>query len=153
LLRMRLNASEAVSTTAAVNGVSVYGTAATFHGRAKPGLTTYVDWAWEYSLTRRWVLALDATYSHTANTRITGTNSPDAIAAERAGALVSATHNAASSTPLTLNSGTIDAVGFAPAIEYSWRPTIGILLGARILAIGHNLPTTVTPAIAINYVR
>ncbi len=138
ILRMRLDASEAISTTAPVNGVSVYGTGATFRGRAKPGLTTYVDWAWEYSLKRSWVLALDTTYSHTGNTRVTGFD-----AATGSGA----------TTPITLNSGTVDAVGFAPAIEYSWKSTIGVILGARILAIGHNLPTTVTPAIAINYVR
>jgi hypothetical protein len=138
ILRMRLDASEAISTTAPVNGVSVYGTDATFHGRANPGLTTYVDWAWEYSLKRSWVLALDTTYSHTGNTRVTGFD-----AATGSGAM----------TPITLNSSTVDAVGFAPAIEYSWKSTIGVILGARVLAIGHNLPIAVTPAIAINYVR
>jgi hypothetical protein len=133
LLRMRLNASEAISTTAQVTGVSVYGTAANFHGRAHPGLTTNVDWAWEYSLTRRWVLALDATYSHSANTRVTGTDATPIL--------------------ITLNSGTTDAVGFAPALEYNWSPKVGVIVGTRILALGHNLPTSVTPVVALNYVR
>ncbi len=133
LLRMRLNASEAISTSAQITGVSVYGTTANFRGRAHPGLTTNVDWAWEYSLTRRWVLALDATYSHSANTRVTGTD--------------------ATPTFITLNSGTTDAVGFAPALEYNWSPKVGVIFGTRILAIGHNLPTSVTPVVALNYVR
>ena len=138
ILRMRLNASEAISTDANVSGVSVYGTSAAFHGHAKPGNTTFVDWAWEYSLKRSWVLALDATYSHTGNTRVTGTNG--------------ATGSSIPS-PVQINSGTIDAVGFAPAVEYSWKPNLGVLVGARILAIGHNMTTTIAPAIAINYFR
>jgi hypothetical protein len=136
ILRMRLNLAESISTTATVRGVSVYGTSENFRGRAKPGLNSYLDWAWEYSLTRKWVLALDATYSYTTSTLITGTN------VTRHG-----------SSPTRLSSGWSDAVGFAPALEYSWRPTLGILLGTRIIALGHNSSSTVTPAIAINYVR
>ena len=136
ILRMRLNLAESISTTATVRGVSVYGTSENFRGRAKPGLNSYLDWAWEYSLTRKWVLALDTTYSYTTSTLITGANQT------RHG-----------STPQRLSSGWSSAVGFAPALEYNWSPTIGILLGTRILALGHNNSSTITPAIAINYVR
>jgi hypothetical protein len=135
MLRMRLNATQSLSTYANVAGVSVYNTPTGFQGHAKPGASTYVDAAWEYSLTRNWVLALDATYRHTNNTRITGddpTQSPPNI---------------------QLNTGSSDAIGFAPALEYNWKPTVGVLLGTRIIALGHNTPTTITPAIAINYVR
>jgi hypothetical protein len=135
ILRMRLNATQSLSTYANVAGVSVYGTASGFEGHAKPGASTFVDAAWEYSLTRNWVLALDATYRHTANTRITG-------------------YDASQTSPsIQLNSGSSDAIGFAPALEYNWKPTIGVLLGTRIIALGHNTPTTITPAVAINYVH
>ncbi len=135
ILRMRLNATQSLSTYANVAGVSVYGTSSGFQGHAKPGASTFVDAAWEYSLTRNWVLALDATYRHTANTRITG-------------------QDPAQSPPnIQLNSGSSDAVGFAPALEYNWKPTIGVLVGTRIIALGHNTPTTITPAVAINYVH
>jgi hypothetical protein len=135
ILRMRLNGTQSLSTYANVAGASVYGTASGFQGHAKPGASTFVDAAWEYSLTRNWVLALDATYRHTANTRITGYD--------------------ASQTPpnIQLNSGSSDAIGFAPALEYNWKPTIGVLVGTRIIALGHNTPTTITPAVAINYVH
>jgi hypothetical protein len=136
ILRMRLNLAESFSTTATVRGVSVYGTSENFRGRAKPGLNSYLDWAWEYSLTRKWVVAIDTTYSYTTSTLITGAN------ATRHGTF-----------PQRLSSGWSDSVGFAPALEYSWKPTIGILLGTRILALGHNNSSTVSPAIAINYVR
>jgi hypothetical protein len=135
ILRMRLNATQSLSTYADVAGVSVYGTPSGFQGHAKPGPSTFVDAAWEYSLTRNWVLALDATYRHTENTRITG-------------------YDPAQSPPnIQLNSGSSDAIGFAPALEYNWKPTIGVLVGTRIIALGHNTPTTITPAVAINYVH
>jgi hypothetical protein len=135
ILRMRLNATQSLSTYASVAGVSVYNTPTEFQGHAKPGASTFVDAAWEYSLTRNWVLALDATYRYTANTRITG-NDP------------------AQSPPNTQrNSGSSNAIGFAPALEYNWKPTIGVLVGTRIIALGHNTPTTITPAVAINYVH
>jgi hypothetical protein len=135
ILRMRLNATHSLSTYANVTGVSVYYTATGFQGHAKPGPSAYVDAAWEYSLTRNWVLALDATYRHTANTRITGTDPTQ------------------SPPNIQLNSGDSDAIGFAPALEYNWKPTIGVLVGTRIIALGHNTPTTITPAIALNYVH
>ena len=135
ILRMRLNATQSLSSYANVAGVSVYGTSQGFQGHAKPGASTFVDAAWEYSLTRNWVLALDATYRHTNNTRITGQDP------------------AQSPTHIQLNSGASDAIGFAPALEYNWKPTIGVLLGTRIIALGHNAPTTITPAVAINYVH
>ena len=135
ILRMRLNATQSLSTYANVAGVSVYNTPTGFQGHAKPGPSTYVDAAAEYSLTRNWVLALDATYRHTNNTRITG-------------------YDASQIPPnIELNSGPSDAIGFAPALEYNWKPTIGVLVGTRIIALGHNTPTTITPAVAINYVH
>jgi hypothetical protein len=135
ILRMRLNATQSLSTHANVAGVSVYNTPTGFQGHAKPGASTYVDAAAEYSLTRNWVLALDATYRHTNNTRIAGNNPTQ------------------SPPNIQLNTGSSDAIGFAPALEYNWKPTIGVLVGTRIIALGHNTPTTITPAVAINYVH
>ncbi|MFY9805484.1 MAG: hypothetical protein WA211_01290 [Candidatus Acidiferrales bacterium] len=135
ILRMRFNTSQALSGYAKVEGVSVYGTGAGFQGHAKPGASSFVDAAWEYSLTRNWVLALDATYRHTASTRVTGydmTQNPPEV---------------------RKSSGSSDAVGFAPAIEYNWKPTLGVLLGTRVIAIGHNAATTITPAVALNFVH
>src|SRR5271156_5369975 len=135
ILGMRLNATQSLSTYANVAGVSVYNPPTGFQGHAKPGASTFVDAAWEYSLTRNWVLALDATYRHTANTRITG-------------------QDPAQSPPnIQLNTGSSDAIGFAPALEYNWKPTIGLLLGTRIIALGHNPPPPTPPAVAINYVH
>jgi hypothetical protein len=137
ILRMRVNVSESFSSDVNVKGLSVYGTDAEFHGHASPGETTFVDASWEYSLTRRWVLALDATYRYQRNTLVSGYDNPALPNPQR----------------IRLSTGFNDAVGFAPAIEYSWKSNVGVLLGTRVIAAGHNTGATVSPAVAINIVR
>ncbi len=135
ILRMRFDVSQSFSNSVDVEDLSVYGTAAGFRGQAKPGPSFLVDPAWEYSVTRSWVLALDATYRHNWNTRVTGYNSLQ------------------NPSRILLNSGSSEAFAFAPAIEYSWKPTMGVLLGTRVIPATHNTHATVTPAIAINFVH
>ncbi|MPZ19200.1 MAG: transporter [Luteitalea sp.] len=136
ILRMRVNVSQAFSSRASIEDVSVYGTEAGFRGHAKPGNSFFVDASWEYSVTRRWVLALDATYHRSGNTRVIGHSilHPTSASDQR-------------------DSGSSVAFGLAPAIEYSWRNNIGVLLGARVIAAGRNTATTITPALAINFVH
>lgn len=139
ILRTRFNVSESVSASANAQGVSVYGTDASFHGRVKPGSSFFADASLEYSLTERWVLAMDFTYSHNRNTSVKGDDLIDP-------------GNVPYPQNVTLNSGPSESFGVAPALEYSWTPNIGVLLGTRVIFGGHNTVGTVTPAIAINYV-
>jgi len=134
ILRMRFNVSQGFSNNVNVEGVSVYGTEAGFRGHGKPGSSFFVDASWEYSLRRRWVLALDATYRHNGNTRATG-------------------YDILNNNRIQLDSGSSEVFAFAPAIEYSWKPNLGILLGTRVIPASHNTHATVTPAVAINFVR
>ena len=140
ILRMRFDVSQALSNNVNVEGVSVYGTGAGFRGNAKPGGFFLADASWEYSLTRRWALALDVTYGHAWNTRLSGSDSVDANAVQN---------------PLGIlrDSGSSDAFALAPAIEYSWTSHLGILFGVRVMAAGRTQPATITPAVAINFVR
>ena len=78
ILRMRFNVAPSLSRTASVRDISIYGTSQGFRGHVKPGNSIFVDAAWEYSLTQRWVLALDATYRNQSNTRVAGYNLSDA---------------------------------------------------------------------------
>jgi hypothetical protein len=140
ILRMRFNVSQAFSREVSVEGVSVYGTSADFRGHADPGTSSLVDASWEYSLTRSWVLALDATYRYNGNTRVVGNNSASSSGAQNPDSVL-------------LHLGSAETSGFAPAIEYSWKSTIGVIVGTRIIPGGHNTPMTITPAIAINIVH
>lgn len=129
ILRMRFNVSQAFSGSVNVEDVSVYVTAAGFHGHAQPGSPFFADAAWEYSLTRSWVLALDVTYRHDGNTSVTGYNVLDPGSAR----------NPAS---IRLTTGSSDAFGFAPAIEYNWKPNLGVLIGTRLIPASHNTSAT-----------
>jgi hypothetical protein len=136
ILRARFNVSQAFSNDAKVEDASVYGTGAGFRGHAKPGNSVFVDAASEYSVTRNWVLALDATYRYNGNTHVAGEN-------------ILATTPAS----MQLDSGSSAAFGFAPAIEYSWKPNVGVIFGTYVIAAGHNTAATITPGVAINFVH
>jgi hypothetical protein len=135
ILRTRLDVSGGFSSSVNVEDASAYGTDAGFRGHAKPGNSFFVDSSWEYSLTRSWVLALDITYRHDASTRVTGHNVLDPT-----------------SPAIGFDTGSSEAFGFAPAIEYSWKSTVGVLLGVRVIPAGRNTAATITPAVAINIV-
>jgi hypothetical protein len=140
ILRMRFDTTEAFSSNVNVEGVSVYGTAAGFRGHAKPGNSFLADPSWEYSLTQRWVLALDTTYRHNWNTRVTGYN-------------VSTPNSLQTPSSVRMDSGSSEVFAFAPAVEYSWKPSIGVLLGLRVIPASHNTDASITPAVAINFVH
>ena len=139
ILRTRFNISKSFSRSARVRGVSVYGTDEGFRGRVKPGNGFFADLAFEYSLTQRWVLATDFTYSHNSNTRLAGLDFIDP-------------GNVFVPQNVRSNSGSSTSFGVAPAIEYNWSPAIGVLLGTRVIFGGRNSSGSVTPAVAINYV-
>jgi hypothetical protein len=133
ILRARLDLTYTVSSTVSLEDASVYGTAYGFRGHAYPGDGYTVDAAAEYSVTRSWVLALDVVYQYNGNTRVRG-NLP------------------AAGSGFETDSGSGYSVGFAPAIEYNWSARAGALLGVRIISLGRNTSTTVTPALAVNLV-
>jgi hypothetical protein len=135
ILRTRLDLSGGFSSSVNIQDASAYGTAAGFRGTARPGNFFFVDSSWEYSLTRSWVLALDVTYRQDANTRVTGHYVQDPA-----------------SPVIAFDTGSSEAFGLAPAIEYSWKSTVGVLLGVRVIPAGRNTAATVTPAVAINIV-
>ena len=137
IVRTRLDISDAFSRAVTVQDGSVYGTSAGFRGTAHLGSSLCIDNSWEYSLTRSWVLALDATFRNTGNTRVVGSYpSPGQ-----------------SATTTVTNSGLSEAWGLAPAVEYSWRPWIGVLVGVRTIPAGRNTSESITPAIAVNIVH
>lgn len=127
ILRARLDLSYAFSDTARVRDVSVYGTPAGFMGRASPGDSYTVDAAGEYSVTRHWVLALDSVYQHNDSTRVAGNG-------------------------VAFSSGASESVSFAPAVEYNWNATIGVIVGVKFSTHARNTSSPVIPVVALNMV-
>jgi len=138
ILRMRFDLSSGFSGGVRLNDASVYGTASGFRGRAHPGRSLLADASWEVSLTRSWVLALDVLYRHSDGIRVVGRDARDPASA--AGSI-------------RLDTRPSGGFGFAPAVEYSWTPNLGVLLGVRVFPPGHNTQRSLTPAIAVNFVR
>jgi hypothetical protein len=129
ILRARLNISHTFAGTAHVRGISVYGTDEGFRGTAKPGDTTTVDLASEYSVTKRFVLALDVLHQWNGRT------------------VVRAEPGSEIPGPSTTASRFYAIV---PAAEYSWSPNSGVIIGTRVIFRGHNAGSSVTPVIAYN---
>lgn len=138
ILRVRINLSEGWSRDADVEDVSVFGTLQGFRGRTYPGNSFTFDSAWEYSVTLNWVAALDIVYSDTGPTTVVGQYAP------RSGGLPS-TSNAS-------RSGISSSVSLAPAIEYNWTSTVGVIVGAKLVVAGRNTGAAVIPVAAINLV-
>lgn len=136
ILRTRLDLSYQVSRWASVHGMSVYGTSEGFNGRVHPGQSFVADLAFEYSITQQWVLATDFNWEHDGNTRLVG---------GYAQALTSALP-----PYFVQESGSDDLLYLAPAVEYNWSGSMGVIAGARIAAAGRNISATVTPVAAIN---
>jgi len=136
ILRTRFNVSRSFASSVTVRDVSVYGTEEGFRGQAKPGGSWFLNASWEYSLTRSWVLALDATYRHDSSTSVVGQ-----------------VGSGQDARPIRLESGSSEAFGLAPAVECSWSPNIGVLLGVRVIPAGRNTAFTITPAVAVNIVH
>jgi hypothetical protein len=40
-----------------------------------------------------------------------------------------------------------------PAIEASWKPTVGVIIGARVITAARNTAGTITRVVAINLVH
>jgi hypothetical protein len=130
ILRTRLDVSYSISGSASVHDVSVYGTDDGFQGRARPGNVALVNAAWEYSLTRKWVLALDVLYERDSSTHVSGF----------------------APTPVELNSGPGHTWSLAPAIEYNFNSRVGVIAGAKLTTSGRNAAAVVIPVAAVNIV-
>jgi hypothetical protein len=133
ILRTRINLSEGWSRYVGVEDASVYGTLQGFRGRAFPGNSFTFDSAWEYSVTRNWVAALDIVYSDSGPTTLVG-------------------HYAPTNPGVESRSESSNSISLAPAIEYNWTSTVGIIVGAKLVVAGRNTGAAVIPVAAVNLV-
>jgi hypothetical protein len=131
LLRSRLNATVGWSDRAGVAGRSVYGTPDGFEGSASPGLSASVDVAFELSLSRHWVLALDLAYQGQARSIVEGRV------------------EGASDIVRTIE-GASRAWAVAPALEYNFNARVGLIAGLKVTVAGRNVPADRVGAIALN---
>jgi hypothetical protein len=138
ILRVRLDLTYAWSASVGLEDASVYGTGAGFRGRAYPGSSFTAIASGEYSLTRNWVLATDLVYEHNDSTRVAG--------------IEPTTPGGSAFESLLTETGASESQGLAPAIEYNFTSTVGVIAGVRILESGRNTTGSLTPVAAVNMV-
>lgn len=136
ILRTRFDVSVTFSRQAHVEGVSVYGTSAGFIGTAKPGVSLTLNPAWEYSVTKPLVLALDLVYVRNESTRVSGQD----LSGTAGGTPSSVAFSSARST----------TTGLIPAIEYNWSSRVGVIAGARFIVPAGGSRFSVTPVVALS---
>jgi len=112
-----------------VHDNSVYGTSQGFQGTAMPGLSSVLGIGAGYALDQRWVLAFDLVQNFANGLHLQGTNAGNATNA----------HGTSSA-----------ALAIAPAIEYNWSDSIGIIAGVEYSVAGRNTPSYVAPQIALS---
>lgn len=135
-----------------VRGFNTYGGGYGTAGKVHPGNIYNMLLGLEYSMTRRWVAALDVACTLTSKTRFSGT--PGMLTP-----LVPARVGSTPSDPLGL-AGSSEAVtggpasarfSLAPALEYNWNANLGIIGGAIFSVAGRNAIRIATGSIALNY--
>ena len=144
ILRTRLDISQSWSSGVDIEGTSVYGTTQGFRGHAGPGDSLTVDSAWEYSMTHNWVAAIDVSYLNSGSTRLAGKYPPLSGAAALSSGLTPAS--------VQTESGSSRSFSAAPAIEYNWTSTVGLIIGAKWVFVGRNTGASITPVAAVNVV-
>lgn len=117
-----------LSTPVHVKGLSAYGGAPGTHGTVHPG-TAYAFLAGtEYMLTKNWTLACDIQFAMSNKTRFSGRT--DALVGDRKSAQLS----------------------IAPAIEYNWSDSLGLIVGPWFTLAGKNSAQFYSLVAALNYV-
>lgn len=133
-LSWRFATQYAIGSPINVEGLSTYGGSPKLPGLGQtrgtlyPGNVFLLLGSIEYSLTQRWVFALDVQYQHTNKTRFSGRTPP--------------------LTAPTAPSKELFAL--APAIEYNWSSNLGIIAGPWFSVAGRNTQKFISYVVAIN---
>lgn len=120
-LSTTLSLGYTINTPVHLSGFNYYGGGYGAHGKLSPGNFFTALFAFEYSLDRNWVFAMDTVYTHTQANHFTGSvgtlspGQPSAIAQKSA-----------------------DVFSFSPSVEYNFDENFGICMGCYFSAFGRN---------------
>lgn len=114
--------------SASLQGISSYGTNQGFFGSAIPGFSSVLGIGAGYGIDQRWVLAFDFVQNFAKGAHVYGSVGS-----------ASANFNALSSAGTEI----------APAIEYNWSDSIGVIAGVEYTIAGRNTASYFAPQIAL----
>lgn len=126
-LNLRINVSGGVPAPAFVKGKNIYGGDATTHGKVFPGLFYTINFGAEYTLTKNWALAMDLVGQVFGRDRFKGNTI----------------------TPVGLP--TFVQINMAPAIEYNFNKSIGLIVGTNFTLAGKNAARFISAVAALNW--
>ena len=127
-LSVRAAMNYTAQTPVKVRGLNTYGGAPDTRGTVYPGNVFWADIGMEYTLTRNWVVAIDAFYEYINKTRFSG--------------------NPGSSGTMRSLAG--ESFSLAPAIEYNFSINVGLIAGVWFTYKGKNTPRFIDGIISIN---
>jgi hypothetical protein len=133
-LRTRLSLVTARSSHVTVHGVNAFGGNPLTEGRIKLGSSYSVDLAIEYTLTQNWVPVFEVLYAHSPASNFEG-------------------------NPGFTPGGTVSSIGgkssnqasLAPALEYNFNSSLGVIGGVWFSITGPHPAKFVTGTVAVNY--
>jgi hypothetical protein len=126
-LAARLYLGYTVSNMVHVRGINAYGGDPSTRGKVHPGNSFTALIGLEYTLTRHWALALDIKDTYINKTHFSG------------------------KTTTPVGSGSFEQISLAPAIEYNFNESSGLIAGVWFSVAGRNAPDFTSYVIAFNY--
>ena len=130
--RAQLSAGPAPSRTA-ISGTSVYGTDDSFQGHISRGSVLGLSVGAEYSFNSRWVGVMEMAASRETGQRLSGFARNGSGAIERIEEHRPASRN----------------VSLAPAVEYHFSPSLGLIAGVEFTVAGRNTGRIISPQVAL----
>lgn len=119
-----------------LTGRSVHGTPQDFHGYVQLGTSASIVSAFEYSIDRQWVLVMEAAWDRVNRSQVRGQQCP----------------TGAECTPANRNNSTRWVYSLAPAAEYNFSRTMGLIVGAQVSVAGHRNSAFFNPQAALSMI-
>ncbi|MCI0381823.1 MAG: hypothetical protein L0207_02075 [Chlamydiae bacterium] len=132
-INLRVNPFYSISAPTHVRGINTYGGAKDTRGKVYPGNSFGFLYGMEIALSRNWVFAFDTQAFYSNKTRFSG----------KKGTI--------DGTPATVGLPSNVQFSLAPAIEYNWNASIGIIAGSWFTIAGRNSQRFISGVVAINY--
>jgi len=135
-VNIRFTAAYSVPSSVFLKGLNFYGGAPNTRGRYYPCQLATMDLGLEYSITRNWALALDVLYNYATRTKFVGKHG-EGLVSPVGGILTEVSSQ----------------FSLAPAMEYNWSQSLGLIAGAWFTIAGRNVNIFRSAVIAINYYK
>lgn len=132
--RQRLSLAYIIPLATHLSGTNTYGGAPNTNGTIHLGKKWSADLGFEYTLTQKWVPALDLLYTQSQAGSFTG--NPGTLS---------------TGLPAPINTENDAELSIAPAMEYNFTPHLGAILGAWTSLTGENARAFTAVVGAVNY--